>query len=283
LAAGLPTGLSIVTADGTITGSPTTAGEFSVTLTAADGTGATGSASFIWTITSPVTVANPGARSNGLGAAIAPLANTATGSQAGASCTWSATGLPAGLSIASSAGTITGTPSAAGTYSVSLSASDSSGFTGTASFTWTITSASLSITPRSLASPAVGAAYAMTLAAVGGTAPYSWSVSTGPLPAGLALDATTGVISGTPSAVGPSTFSLSATDGAGQRATQSYTVTVLVASSATKPAAHAGIMASVPSGNGYWVASSNGTVLAFGSASSTGRRPRRTWLSLSWA
>jgi hypothetical protein len=56
-----------------------------------------------------------------------------------------------------------------------------------------------------------------------------------------------------------------------------------VASSATKPAAHAGIMASVPSGNGYWVASSNGTVLAFGSASSTGRRPRRTWLSLSWA
>jgi hypothetical protein len=265
-ATGLPTGLSIATADGTITGSPTTAGEFSVTLTAADGSGATGSASFTWTVTSPVTVTNPGALSNVLGAAIAPRANTATDTQPGATFTWTATGLPAGLSIASATGTITGTPTAAGTYTVSLSATDSSGLTGTASFAWTITQASLSITPSSLPAPAVGRAYGMTLAAVGGAAPYSWSVSTGSLPAGLVLDGTTGAISGTPSLARPSTFTLTVTDGAGQTATQAYTLVVLARSPGTAPPAHSGIMASVPSGKGYWLASSNGTVLAFGSA-----------------
>ncbi|MEU2738281.1 putative Ig domain-containing protein, partial [Streptomyces sp. NPDC007095] len=57
---------------------------------------------------------------------------------AGATLTYSASGLPTGLSISSSTGLISGTASTAGTYSVTVSASDSTGASGSASFTWTV-------------------------------------------------------------------------------------------------------------------------------------------------
>jgi subtilase family serine protease len=82
-----------------------------------------------------VTVTNPGAKTGTVGTA-ASLQISATDS-GGLALTYSASGLPTGLSISSS-GLISGTPSAAGTFSVTVSASDSTGATGTASFTWTI-------------------------------------------------------------------------------------------------------------------------------------------------
>ncbi|GAA2978272.1 hypothetical protein GCM10010483_23030 [Actinokineospora diospyrosa] len=82
-----------------------------------------------------VTVANPGNQSATVGQAF-NLTNSATGGTS--PYTWSATGLPAGLSISSSTGTISGTPTAAATANVTLSARDSAGKTGTASFTITV-------------------------------------------------------------------------------------------------------------------------------------------------
>jgi cellulase/cellobiase CelA1 len=82
-----------------------------------------------------VTVTNPGNQTGTAGTAISPLQIRATDS-AGQALTYSATGLPAGLSISSS-GLISGTPTAAGTSSVTVTASDSSG-SGSATFTWTI-------------------------------------------------------------------------------------------------------------------------------------------------
>ncbi|GAA0586866.1 RICIN domain-containing protein [Paractinoplanes ferrugineus] len=84
-----------------------------------------------------VTVANPGNQSGPAGTAITALQIRATASTAGQSLTYAATGLPAGLSISSS-GLITGTPTTAGTSSVTVSATDTSGATGSASFTWTV-------------------------------------------------------------------------------------------------------------------------------------------------
>ena len=88
--------------------------------------------------TGAVTVTNPGAQSGTVGTA-ASLQISATDT-AGGTLSYSASGLPTGLSINSSTGLISGTPSAAGTYSTTVTATDSGGTSGTAAFTWTIAS-----------------------------------------------------------------------------------------------------------------------------------------------
>jgi Putative Ig domain len=151
-ATGLPAGLSINSSTGLISGTPTTAGTSSVTVTAKDTTGASGSASFTWTINSAtgntVTVTNPGNQTGTVGTAVS-LQIQATDSASGQTLTYSATGLPAGLSI-STTGLISGTPTTAGTSSVTVTAKDTTGATGSASFTWTINPASSGCTAQQL-------------------------------------------------------------------------------------------------------------------------------------
>ncbi|XUL90947.1 putative Ig domain-containing protein [Streptomyces galilaeus] len=83
-----------------------------------------------------VTVTNPGSQSTATGST-ASLQISASDS-AGATLTYSASGLPTGLSISSSTGLISGTASTAGTYAVTVTATDSTGASGSASFTWTV-------------------------------------------------------------------------------------------------------------------------------------------------
>jgi serine protease len=142
-ATGLPAGLSINSSTGLISGTPTTATTSSVTVTATDGTGAAGSASFSWTVTSngnTVTVTSPGNQSSTVGTAVS-LQIHATDSASGQTLTYSATGLPAGLSINSSTGLISGTPTTATTNSVTATATDTTGAAGSATFSWTVASA----------------------------------------------------------------------------------------------------------------------------------------------
>jgi hypothetical protein len=95
-----------------------------------------------------VTVTNPGSQSTTTGGS-ASLQISASDS-AGATLTYSASGLPTGLSISSSTGKITGTASTAGTYQVTVTAKDSTGASGSASFTWTVGSASGTCTSTQL-------------------------------------------------------------------------------------------------------------------------------------
>src|SRR5579862_2498694 len=89
----------------------------------------------------------------------------------------------------------------------------------------------LTITTMSLPNAQVGAAYSTTLAATGGSGPYTWSLSAGTLPPGLSLDAATGLVSGTPVG-GPNgaTLSFQVADAAtpAHTATATLTITVLV-------------------------------------------------------
>jgi Putative Ig domain/PLD-like domain len=147
-ASGLPTGLSISSSTGVISGTASKAGTYTVTLTGKDSSGPSGSASFTWTVGSggssggnTVSVTSPGAQSTAVGAAVS-LPVKATDSASGQTLTYSASGLPGGLSISSSTGTISGTPTTAGSYSVTVTATDTTGATGTASFTWTVGSGS---------------------------------------------------------------------------------------------------------------------------------------------
>jgi hypothetical protein len=84
-----------------------------------------------------VTVTNPGAQTGTAGTA-ASLQVQASDSAAGQTLTYSASGLPAGLSINSSSGLISGTPTSAGTSSVTVTAADGTGASGSAAFTWTV-------------------------------------------------------------------------------------------------------------------------------------------------
>jgi subtilase family serine protease len=84
-----------------------------------------------------VTVTNPGSQTGTVGTAVS-LQIKATDSASGQTLTYSATGLPAGLAISSSTGLITGTPTTAATYSVTVTAKDTTGASGSAAFTWTI-------------------------------------------------------------------------------------------------------------------------------------------------
>ena len=85
----------------------------------------------------------------------------------------------------------------------------------------------LTVSTTSLPAAATGIAYSQTVAAVHGTSPYTWSVSSGSLPAWASLNSSTGAITGTPSSgQGGSTFTIEVTDDVGATATQSLTIDV---------------------------------------------------------
>ena len=118
---------------------------------------------------------------------------------------WSGS-LPAGLTLNRSTGTISGTSTIAGTSTFTILLKSQSTIQSTKQLSIVVagagTGASLSITTTSLANATVGQTYSATLAGTGGKTPYQWAVWSGSLPAGLTLNRSTGVISGTPTTAG---------------------------------------------------------------------------------
>ncbi|BCW71642.1 putative Ig domain-containing protein [Arthrobacter sp. NicSoilB8] len=144
--------------------------------------------------------------------------------------------LPAGLSLNTTSGVLSGTPTAAGTATFTVAATNGvSPDAVTPSITITVNQAQVApvftaATPPTTA--AVGAAYTYTFAASGSPAP-TFRVNSGSLPAGLSLNATTGILSGTPTTAGTATFTVAATNGVSPDAvTPSITITVDTAQAA---------------------------------------------------
>ncbi|QMU80297.1 hypothetical protein GXW83_15410 [Streptacidiphilus sp. PB12-B1b] len=174
-----------------------------------------------------VTVTNPGNQTGTVGTAASlqiSASDTATGTLG-----YSATGLPAGLSINSSTGLISGTPTAAGTSSVTVTATDSTGPAGQTSFTWTVTAQganTVTVTNPGNQTGTVGTAASLQISASDSASGQTLAYSASGLPAGLSINSSTGLVSGTPTTSGTSNVTVTATDTAGASGSQSFTWTV---------------------------------------------------------
>ena len=124
--------------------------------------------------------------------------------------------LPTGLALAVD-GTLSGVPTAGGTFNFTVTATDSSTGTGpfqvSAAYSLTVSAPAMSVTPAALPTATAAQPYSQSFAAVGGVAPYTYAVTAGALPAGLVL-ASDGALSGTPTAGGAFNFTVTATDSA---------------------------------------------------------------------
>jgi hypothetical protein len=234
----LPAGLTLDGTTGVISGTPISSGPFTFTVTLTDGANQTATQSYTVDVVAPIPPATPPSITTTSlpgGEVGVPYSQTLVGTGGTGPYTWAVTAgsLPAGLTLNTSTGAISGTPTGSGPATFTVTLTDANDQTATQSFTLTVSAAPSipSITTPSLLGGGVGAPYSQTLAGTGGKAPYAWSVTTGSLPAGLTLNGSTGIISGTPTGSGPTTFTVILTDGNNQTATKSFTLSVSAAPS----------------------------------------------------
>lgn len=222
----LPGGLSLNATTGVITGKPTATGASVFTLKVADKTGASATHAYTLTINVPVsisTTALPSWTQNQAGYSQAVGIKGGTGPY---TFSLTAGALPAGLSLNASTGAITGKPTAAGNSTLTVKVADKTGSTAAHAYTVTI-NVPVSITTGSLANWTQNqTGYSQTVGATGGTKPFTFSLASGALPAGLSLNGGTGAITGKPTVAGTSTFTIKVADHTGAAATHSYTVTI---------------------------------------------------------
>jgi hypothetical protein len=244
----LPLGLTLSGSTGAVTGTPTGTGSSAVTFQVKDAAGNTATQTITITVNPPLalTITTTSLAQASIGVGYSQTLQATGGVPA---YKWSLTSgtLPSGLSL-SIAGVISGTPNGnPGTSNFTVTVTDSqtpNAASKSANLSIVVTEPPLSITTTSLAQGSINNLYSQTVQAIGGTLPYTWSISAGSLPAGLGLNAATGAITGTPSATGTSNFTVKVTD-----STTPTPGTATAALSITINAALAITTASLPGGN----------------------------------
>ncbi len=231
VAPSLPAGLSIDSTTGAVTGKPTAPfAQASLTVTVTDANGATATGSFSLTVSGAPTatqiIATKGLTATVMAAPFTPV----TGSGGAGTLHYSvAPALPAGLSLDSTTGTITGEASAtapAATYTVTVT--DANGATAAASFALAINGPLTATTAVATTSLTQGhAATPFTpVTGSGGTTPLTYSVAPA-LPAGLTYGTSSGAVSGTASATSPATdYAVTVTDANGATANANFSLAV---------------------------------------------------------
>ena len=230
-AGALPAGLTMAT-DGTLSGTPTAGGAFSFTVTATDSsTGAgpyTASQAVTLTVNGSAITVTPTAVAGGTRGVVYSQSVSATGGVAPYSYAIASGSLPAGLTL-SPQGVIAGTPTAIGTFTFDVRATDSATgagpYAGVATVSLTVSAAAITVTPTTLPDVLAGTTYSQQMQASGGQGGYTYAVTTGGLPTGLTLSSA-GLLSGRPSISGVFNFTITARDGFGNTGAAALTLTV---------------------------------------------------------
>lgn len=217
----LPTGIILDSATGTISGTmPSTIGNSNVTIQVKDGNNSVVTKSF-----SISTLPLPQIQTNALPDGYVSIAFSQPIATSGGKMPYTyslASGaLPEGLTLSDS-GVISGVPTTAGISTLTVQVTDANNKADIKSLTVNIHS-TLVITSDNTHDGYAGFAYNQTLLANGGKPPFTWSVTDGALPEGLILSSE-GIISGTPSLLGTSVFTVQVKDANNQTATKSFTI-----------------------------------------------------------
>ena len=224
----LPSSFVFNTTNGTLSGTTTQAGVFPLTITATDQNGCTGSSPYTLTINcQTITVTNPVTNSVNSGSAL-DVVFTVSGILG--TVTWSETGaLPSGITLNPTTGHLAGTSTQSGTYPITVRATDTNGCFDDSAYTLTVTCPSITVARTGGGSFPAGTfntAYAgQSVMASGGTAPYSFAVTSGALPGSVSL-ATNGTLSGTPSTTGTFSFTVTATDSNNCTGSQAFSIAI---------------------------------------------------------
>jgi hypothetical protein len=219
----LPPGITLSSA-GLLSGTPTVVDSSPFTVTATDHNSFTGSQAYTLVVSAPTITLSP----TSLPGATAETAYSQQLSASGGTSpyTFAVTSgsLPAGITL-SSAGLLSGTATAAGTFPFTVTATDHNSFTGSQAYSLVVSAPAITVTPASLPNGQVNAAYSQQLSASGGDAPTTFAVTSGGLPPGLTLTSA-GLLSGTPTASGTTDFTVTATDAHGFTGTKAYALTI---------------------------------------------------------
>lgn len=221
-ASGLPLGLSLNTTTGVISGNPSVANSYSVTLTATNAGGTSAPRTLTLTVGALSSITSAATSTGSVGAAYSFTVTSAVVVPAVTS--YNISGLPAGLSADTNTGAITGTPTTAGTYTISLSANNATGTGPVSTLTLTVGNRP-AITSVATAAGTVGSGFTYNIAA--SFTPTSYA-ATG-LPGGLTVNTTTGLINGTPNTSGTFAVGLTATNAFGTGNTTTLTITIAAA------------------------------------------------------
>ena len=220
----LPGGLTL-SSQGVLSGTPSASGTFNFTVKVTDQSSNTASEGITMAVVSPLSIVTTSPLPSDIVGTAYSQTLAAAGGAGGYSWALFSGALPAGITL-NSAGLLSGTPTASGTFVFVAQVTDSASSSLTRSFAIDITGLLGIATGPALGSGTLGVNYTAALSPSGGSAPYAWSLTGGALPGGMALSGA-GVLSGTPGATGTFGFTATVMDQSGQSASQLFSLAVI--------------------------------------------------------